>query len=191
MIGNDVVDLRDPETSPSTRHPRFDERVFAEEERDRIAAAADAERLRWTLWAAKEAAFKAAKRLDQGLVFTPRRFVVDLEHGVVVHETAGRFALDLTVRDDVVHAVARMEAIPAAAVITGFVASEDVRQSDSVRHFALARLAKSLGNLRGSIDASPGSRAPSLRTSGGGELPISLSHHGRFVAFAALGEVLG
>ena len=28
MLGNDVVDLEDPETRPETFRPRFDERVF-------------------------------------------------------------------------------------------------------------------------------------------------------------------
>ena len=33
MLGNDIIDLGDPETRPGARHPRFDARVFTREER--------------------------------------------------------------------------------------------------------------------------------------------------------------
>ena len=58
MIGNDIVDLRDPEVQPGASHPRFDRRVFAPEERSALAASGARERLRWILWAAKEAGRK-------------------------------------------------------------------------------------------------------------------------------------
>ncbi|MGH7855988.1 MAG: 4'-phosphopantetheinyl transferase family protein, partial [Candidatus Binatia bacterium] len=78
MVGNDVIDLRDPETAPGSQHPRFDARVFAPAERALLGASTDARRLRWILWAAKEAAYKVARKIDARAVFSPRRFVVDL-----------------------------------------------------------------------------------------------------------------
>ena len=33
MVGSDIVDLADPETRPGAAHPRFDARVFDEDER--------------------------------------------------------------------------------------------------------------------------------------------------------------
>ena len=64
MIGNDVVDLGDAEVQPGATHPRFDARVFAREEREALRASGAPNRLRWILWAAKEAAYKAARKLD-------------------------------------------------------------------------------------------------------------------------------
>ena len=37
MVGNDIVDLRDPESQADGLHPRFDARVFTAPERDAIA----------------------------------------------------------------------------------------------------------------------------------------------------------
>src|SRR5437899_1651529 len=88
MIGNDVVDLHDPETLAEQRHPRFDERVFSDVERELIAISRAPDRLRWVLWGAKESAFKLARKLDASTVFSPRRFVVtlaDARRGVVHH----------------------------------------------------------------------------------------------------------
>ena len=48
MVGNDVVDLRDPDADPATLSARFDLRVFGPDERDRLAASRHPVRLRWT-----------------------------------------------------------------------------------------------------------------------------------------------
>ena len=86
MVGNDVIDLGDPETRAGSCHARFDARVFDDDERALLLASADPTRRRWVLWAAKEAAFKVARKLDGATVFSPRRFVVrpgDDGHAVV------------------------------------------------------------------------------------------------------------
>ena len=44
MLGNDVVDLADPETRRAALHPRFDARAFAPRERAALAAASDRQR---------------------------------------------------------------------------------------------------------------------------------------------------
>lgn len=59
-LGNDVVDLRDPANRGKSRDLRFQEKVFHREEREFIHSSADPESALWTLWAAKEAAWKAA-----------------------------------------------------------------------------------------------------------------------------------
>ena len=81
MIGNDVVDLLDPESLPETLHPRFDTRVFTAREREAIAASPgdDAARARWKLWAAKEAAYKLARKRRPATVFSPHRFAVEVD----------------------------------------------------------------------------------------------------------------
>ncbi len=65
-IGNDVVDLSDPETRQQGLHPRFDERVFDPRERALLGDSDSPHVLRWAFWAAKESAYKALKRLDPG-----------------------------------------------------------------------------------------------------------------------------
>ena len=62
MLGNDIVDLADPETSWGGQHPRFDQRVFTSCERAALLRSPDPQRTRWVLWAVKESAFKGARR---------------------------------------------------------------------------------------------------------------------------------
>ena len=69
MVGDDVVDLGDPEARAV--HPRFDARVFGTAERALLAASREPECLRWVLWAAKEAAWKLAAKRGPRPIFSP------------------------------------------------------------------------------------------------------------------------
>ncbi len=75
MLGNDVVDLLDPESRPESFRPRFDERVFSPDERWAIANDPNPLARRWAHWAAKEAAYKLARQIDSKFVFSPGRLI--------------------------------------------------------------------------------------------------------------------
>lgn len=188
-VGNDVVDLRDPEARPGSTHPRFDARVFTDDERAALAGRAAAGRLRWSLWAAKESAFKAARKLDPGVRFLPRRFAVrmldDLQaevcHGM------GRFHVWLEQAQDWVHAVAASEGDdgpPSGSRVERL--EEDAREaSERVREMALEVVGPLLPAGPGGVRIVTPGGIPELWGEGR-RLPIdlSLSHHGRLVACA-------
>jgi phosphopantetheinyl transferase (holo-ACP synthase) len=185
MIGNDVVDLAQRSTQPGARHPRFDARVFGARERALIGADAT-QRVRWVLWAAKEAAYKAAKKLDAALVWAPARFEVSLDS-----RTSGRVrhgARELTLRieesDDWVHAIARAE--PSAGDERHAVAEcSGDGASQAVRAFARACVAAQLGVADERVTIARRGRVPVLCVDRApARADLSLSHHGRFVAFA-------
>jgi phosphopantetheinyl transferase (holo-ACP synthase) len=77
LVGNDVVDLELPQAREKIRDSRFVDRVFSHEEQLVLATSDEPVRWLWTFWAAKEASFKVAQKLNPELVFSPRRFVVD------------------------------------------------------------------------------------------------------------------
>ena len=82
VIGNDIVDLTVPENRGRSGDRRFRARVFTAAEEEWIDAAAAPDTMLWMLWAAKEAAFKAALKLRPGLTFRPREYAVaDLTGG--------------------------------------------------------------------------------------------------------------
>ena len=120
MVGNDIVDVSDHETDVSTLHPRFDQRVFGVRERERIDTARCGRRERWSLWAAKEAAYKLARKLDARIAFSPIRFEVSLpledrayaarrsRRGHVRHASGRLFDLEVSRGDRWVHAIARL-----------------------------------------------------------------------------------
>ena len=191
MLGDDVVDLADPEAASGAPHPRFDDRVFTASERDAIARSSEPNHLRWMFWAAKESAYKAARKLGSRVVFAPRRFEVRMlagDEATVGHE-GSRWRVRVQRRDDAVHVVAVGAPLLRTEPLVGFarVDSTDEDLSAAVRRFAIREIAAELA-----IDAT---RLAIVRR---GRIPVltldaeptadelSLSHHGSVVGFAAL-----
>jgi hypothetical protein len=183
-IGDDVVDLGDV----AARHPRFDARVFAPAERAVLAAAPEGERLRWLLWAAKESAYKAARKQDARTVFSPSRFAVRLGPAgrATVEHGARRFEVDLAIGPGHVHAVARSEGAPPMVVCRGVgLCPADVTDGVAARQIAIQKLGRVLGVAPHGLAIRRDERIPVLWIEGRpSEVELSLSHHGRFVSFA-------
>lgn len=209
LVGNDVVDLHDPESRPGALHPRFDVRVFTPDELEALSASASAHPLRWTLWAAKESAYKVAKKLDPTVRFLPRDFVVGqiAEGRALIMHATGPFDVRLYRTDRWVSAVATLTVahpsrtrgpFSAGRVGAGLtsagpintaverLATHGADPSRTVREFARAALASRMNvppwQVR--IAADRGIPVAFWRDR---RLPVdlSLSHHGRFVAWAA------
>lgn len=191
-VGNDVVDLADPETRLCGLHPRWGERVFCATERKALEASRSRHRLHWALWAAKESAYKARKRLELEAVFSPKEFEVELSPlpttgggGVAVGRVLHRgdvFGLEVRLDGGSVHAVATSEDETGARLLW------KVERARGEPGFAARRLAAiAIGSALGLDPAGLQIvRRPPVATFRGHpiEVGVSLSHHGRFVAFA-------
>lgn len=190
MVGNDVIDLGDPETRADACHARFDARVFGASELDLLAASAAPVRLRWILWAAKEAAYKVAKKRDAATCFSPRRFVVRPARDVAatVQHDGARYAVALEVGAGHVHAVATAAGAAGARVVARVECLEQgstVCPGSAARALAIATIAPLLGVAASDLAILRDGRVPRLQCASGAlAVDLSLSHHGRFVAFA-------
>lgn len=193
MVGNDVIDLADPEAADGALHPRFEARVLTLRELAQLVThqGEEAARWRWLFWAAKEAAYKVARAIDPTVRFSPRRFEVTMlgpDRAAVRHDGV-RFAVAITRNADFVHAVARGRSTSPEAVLTGVAAIDGFDGEDpsrAARALATEAVASRLGltpsDLR--IERAP-RRPPVLLLDGAPAVrSLSLSHHGRFVAFA-------
>lgn len=201
-VGNDVVDLKDPENIGKSRDDRFLCRVFTAGERELIASVPSPDTLLWSLWAAKEAAYKAVSSADPAVCSIPRRYRVVLEAEDATRKIVrlagkvitprGELVLEVTVSADWVHALAagaeealkrlcqrvkRLEGGKGAVNPSAFVRGALLRE-------IARRLDCPVGDL--SVVKNPdGLGAP--RVLFRGELlaaEVSLSHDGRFAAFA-------
>ena len=164
MLGNDVVDLLDPDSRPESFRPRFDARVYSPEERRAISRDRNPLARRWAHWAAKEAAFKTMKQLDSKFVFSPSHLEVEFEptragggprivrNGRVCWTGAWTSLLaEVEVRsfetEERVHVIALPPGAEWGAVEYGVEALSE-REPDSeaaVREFALREISRSLG----------------------------------------------
>jgi phosphopantetheinyl transferase (holo-ACP synthase) len=188
MVGNDVVDLTDPEVRPGASHPRFDRRAFVVSEREALRSSGAPNRLRWMLWAAKEAAFKVVKKRDPDAVFLPSRFVVSLDASLrgLVRWAGLEIPVEVFGDSEAVHAIATdVDAAPTRIVSAVETTDEGADASRAVRELAVRAIAARLEAAPEDIIISRSERIPTLEVVGvASPVDLSLSHHGRFVAFA-------
>jgi hypothetical protein len=213
MLGNDIVDLRDPETRPESFRARFDERVFSIEEQRAITHDAKPLARRWAHWAAKEAAYKLAKQVDSTFVFSPKRLVarynecVDDLHSVRSsqsgdggRERRGQLELPFTLSSGVrmlslrshettdrVHVVAVPAGSDWGAVELAVEALDSTiaNPSEAVRALAIREISRSLGVAADRLAIGREGRIPTVELDGAPTtLSLSLSHHGRWVGYA-------
>ena len=204
MLGNDVVDLRDPDTDPSTLHPRFDARVFCRSELESLKASLDPVCQRWRLWAAKEAAYKLVRKLRPSAVFSPSRFVValagdaggecDIATGSVLHEGV-RYPVRVERREGAIHAITRPAIATASRVVHGLrrlephelEAREPEAAGTAARRLCCERLSSALPARVADLEVRRRGRIPELWLLGArAAADLSLSHHGLLVAFACV-----
>jgi phosphopantetheinyl transferase (holo-ACP synthase) len=194
MVGDDVIDLVDPEAWPGACHPRFESRVFTPAECATIAASPRPTCARWVHWAAKESAYKAARQRVGTTVFAPRRFVVRLASAGsgAVHHGADRFLLRVALDHDAVHAIAWHP--PATGLLVADVARLPGTTPTPAQLSAAAR-ALAVQALAGALEVAA-SRLAIVRAAGAPprllldgrpvRAALSLSHHGALVGFACL-----
>jgi phosphopantetheinyl transferase (holo-ACP synthase) len=191
-VGNDLVDLTDAEAQPGQLHPRFDQRVFSAEERARIEAGPDPNRIRWSLWAAKESAYKAAKKIEPNTRFIPLQFATQGNGDVpdAVCYRNHRFIVAVNHSERWVHAIAFNVTAdePNASIYTAI--RERLNRSHRCASFEARRFAaETVGGILGihpcefAVEKERG--VPWLRRQGVKlRVDLSLSHHGAFIAFA-------
>jgi len=208
------VDLSHPGCRNKATDARFLERVFDDRERERILSAPDVDRALWRVWGAKEAAFKVVSKLRGAPPpFSHTRLWVtrdDAEGGVVSYgdshvsfvetprDSEGRVHVLAWPEGDLSRLETRIELLPGGAPPVETLTDRERRAVYSVasgwiRVLARAHVAGILGVPETQVEivcspGPPGRGIPRLLVGGEpGGWDISLSHHGRFLAWALRG----
>jgi hypothetical protein len=155
--------------------------------------AVEPERQRWRLWAANEAAFKAARQSDRSAVFSPSSFAVELRsdgerlRGIVDH-LGTQYRVLFYESQRWIHAIATRGARGfdrVMAAVSRHDDSDPLRESLLVRTLAREHLARHLGVSPVDLSIRQDERIPWFWLGGSRlDLHLSLSHSGGVVAFA-------
>lgn len=190
-VGNDVVDLEEPDNARAVRRDRFRDRICAPSERDALAGAGDPAVRLWCLFAAKEAAYKVLVKLGRDPGFAHRRLVVsDAMDEVRFEDVVLHLHVDVDHARGLVHAVASTHPERPECAVRSVDAGAD--ESRECRRLLSETFAPLLGcaasDLRIERAQRPGTwdgyGPPVLLRAGCAvpDLDVSLSHDGRFVA---------
>jgi hypothetical protein len=194
MVGNDIVDLSDSESSRDACHLRFDRRVFTPEEFEALSTDYTDVQRRWILWSAKEAAYKAARRECAEVTFSPVQFVVNLDRSLSGSVRVGirHWPVRVQIDRDRVHAVvSENESFTGTYSGSRRLTKAELRDpSQAVRRFAIASIAAELGVSTSDLRIAKIDRIPQLIVAGEvTPLALSLSHHGSYAGFAVRPDV--
>lgn len=113
MIGNDIVDFKAASVESNWRRKGFLDKLFCDEEQELILSSSQPEKQLWTLWAMKEAAYKAhQRRFRLPRSFNPKSLTATLytaEKGKVSTGEAD-YHLSVSANPFYVHCLARTSA---------------------------------------------------------------------------------
>ncbi|MCX5834186.1 MAG: 4'-phosphopantetheinyl transferase superfamily protein [Deltaproteobacteria bacterium] len=203
------MDLSEPRNRGKSRDLRFKQRVFTPSERDEIAGSENPDRELWTLWAAKETAYKVLSKSSPSLSSAPGLFAVTFSppspsapRSEVIRGTVacpfGRVAVRICRTDEYVHCVGAEENADLLESIIGqvirLVSAKDASplpdESRLTRDAAVQGLSAHLGLKAEEIEIrrikkDRGLGPPVVCVRGEKTtIDISLSHDGSFGAFA-------
>ncbi len=194
LIGNDIVDLAEEDCTAPNWFVRFCRKVLSESEERHVHSSSLPRTTLWSYWAAKEAAYKAVRRIHPEFEFEYKEFFVSESFDCVqVNEIDLR--LQLAVNNDCIHALCWNEAAAANRIYSWVEKMPPDCQisysaeSKFVRRLLVERLADEMNISVNSLHLfAPrfGGAAPEVYCNfPSGRFPVSLSHHGRFAASAA------
>lgn len=201
-VGNDVVDLRDPANAGKSKNSRFLKKILTDTEIEFIKKMERPVAALWSLWACKEAAYKVKIKSFPDILFIPRRWQVvfnklqsEYSEGEVIIPGKGSVYIRLFSNNQYVHCVGADSFDVLDQVIWSVEAlpeEKEINPSLFLRDRLGKKLAKNLSlnfhDIRIRRTKINGEFQQPRIYVGGKEtdIDISLSHDGRFVAYAFL-----
>ena len=193
--GNDIVDLAatDPQRMGSYR---FYSRIISSEEKvlyDQLGEL-PFDRYVWLLWSIKESVYKYTSRTDNGLAFSPLTIpVLQLDppsgdgfyKSMIIYGSEMLYSRSIITERLIVTVVSNDEKFD--RTWWGFRSIDDAGyadQSASVRTFALGKLSTALSRADLRIEKTAAGYPVVLDSKGLLDIPLSLAHHGHFVAYS-------
>lgn len=194
MIGNDIVDLNDPQGRDKYKDHRFLKRVCAKSEIEFLFQSTNPHATLWTFWAIKEACFKVIQKVSVNAKFIPNQFLCFIENKNQWKCKYGDILINITLSltNEYVHALAFH---PQRFYAPNDIIEQEIKKisnpdlaSSEVRNSALKLLEKQgYKNCRIERELIDGKLQPPLILYTD-FMPdysdISLSHHENFVASA-------
>jgi phosphopantetheine--protein transferase-like protein len=198
-IGNDVVDLKEQANADKSGDSRYLKKILTDAEIEFVKNAGNNDAALWSLWACKEAAYKVIKKSFPDAAFIPRRWQVtfiktqsEYLEGEVIIPKKGSVSVRLFSNPDYVYCVG----VDSLAVLNKFIFAverlpeRETNPSFFLRHCIVQHLAKHISlnfqqikikRIRQNDELQP----PRVYIDGRiTDIDISLSHDGRFVAYA-------
>ncbi len=211
-IGNDIVDLKTPEAIGKATNQRFIQRVLNLYEQQAVFNSDHPDSLLWALWAAKESAYKAVSKSNPNVSSAPGRYPVILGPEKTINSATGRVMtpngivpVKIDFHEDYVHCIGifgpakSLESIVygSKTINPDISGAESIseKESSAVRKLAKKGIASCLQINEQDIQIIRHKKhnrinPPVVYAKGRAKkMDVSLSHDGRFAAYAFLADL--
>lgn len=125
LLGNDIVSLKQAGMRNKSHHTRFIDRVFTPSEQSTILTSSHPDTTLWTMWAAKEAAYKVISKIQSPPIFSHKKFkIINLEDtnsayaAVCVEYCENKLSGYVEIKEDFVHVLLGSEDFLQSDVLT-------------------------------------------------------------------------
>ena len=192
MTGNDIVDIQVAATESNWRRKGFLEKIFTQQEQEYIFHAALPDSMVWRLWTMKESAYKIFTRQYGGRFFAPNKFNCTLlcdTTGLVRFNNISYQTITITAKDHIYTIATAGETKSSEFINSCFCLPEtDPKKQQQYVYKKIIECYKSLTvepkkNIAVNKDKNG---IPFLNCSNNLQIPVSITHHGRFAAFTIL-----
>lgn len=166
MVGIDVIDLTDPLLKGREKALRF---ILHSED-----TFPDIDSIFWIIWTAKEAIFKSKREIKS---FDPKQIQVTIfQSGNQIHFSSNQIAGKVLIETDRVIAIAQQA--------NNLISHQVIEKSTANHSQEVRRCIEEHFHQEKSIKLAVSKDANGLPILDYRKLPISISHHGRFLSFA-------
>lgn len=187
MIGNDIIALQVAAQESRINRKGFLEKLFLPEEIQLIYHSPDPATTTWLLWSCKEAVYKIIHRYTRERIYAPQRFHCHLQQqessaasGTVVYEQQTCY-FKSTITADYIHTY--------AAIAPALLNKMDIFANTMQHHLSTPQRIQPLLSNKELFCKNEAGIPYILHRDTGEQLPISVSHHGNYLAFVKLSHL--
>ena len=185
MVGNDIVDLAVANEQSNWQRPRFLEKLFTPQECSRILRAKDPCIEVWRFWSMKEAAYKLYTQARPSRFYNPIAFeCLPLQGGTMVNYLQFKCYVNTRITSEYIISEARLNQCKMTSKTVAFHQSDLKAQSTYLNDQLLKGVAKLFGAKDGSATLVKESYGIPIVVLPDKKVSVSLTHHGRYGAYA-------
>lgn len=185
MIGNDIVDIAKAKEDSNWQRPRFLDIIFTENEQKFIKNSEDSFLTVWHLWSIKEAAYKLYTQINPSRFYNPKKFECSINDtsGVVKFQNF-KCITKTKITTDYIFSEASLTPLLLKSKIVEITPEDHKSSSLILKHKLLNSLSENFRISKEKLKITKDEFGIPTVTINNYKQHISLTHHGRFGAFA-------
>ncbi|TCK67895.1 phosphopantetheine--protein transferase-like protein [Winogradskyella wandonensis] len=185
MVGNDIVDIAQAQKDSNWQRPRFLDKLFTEKEQEFIKNSGDKTITVWQLWSMKEAAYKLYVQKHPSRFYAPKQFEC-VAHASIWKVNYKEFSCYLSIKKTTDYIVSEARLIPhkMTSELVVFKDENLKSQRQVLRDKLSERISKSDNIWTNTIEFQKSEFGIPTVKFDSKIMNLSLTHHGRFGAFA-------